>query len=73
MSLKREVDKMGKDVKDGVDEARHRGAAEAEREDREVAGDVMTPGERVASHVNEAKHEVLAEVDKAKRKLRDAT
>jgi hypothetical protein len=61
------------DVRDTVNEARHRGEAEAERAKRETAGDALTPGEKVGSALNEGKERTLAEIDKAKRDLRDKT
>lgn len=59
--------KLGEKVKDGVNEATHRTAAEAEHEKRKVFGDEMAGGEKVKSVAQEAKHTVQAEVDKAKK------
>ncbi|HTV73726.1 MAG TPA: hypothetical protein VME66_08495 [Candidatus Acidoferrales bacterium] len=73
MGVQHEIDKSAKNIKDTVTEADHRAQARAERERRESAGDLLSPGEKVKSHANEAKHEVLAEVDKAKRAVRDHT
>jgi hypothetical protein len=61
------------DVRDTVNEGRHRGEAEAERAKRETAGDVMTPGEKAGSALKEGKDRILAEVDKTKRDLRNQT
>lgn len=72
MSVKREVQRAVDDVRDAVNEAGHRTAAEAEQTKRDVAGDQMTPGERVASGLNEGRHRVQAEVDRTKRNVRDA-
>jgi hypothetical protein len=73
MGVKHEVEKTAENIKDTVREADHRAQAQAEREARETAGDLLSPTEKLKSHANEAKHEVLAEVDKAKRAVRDHT
>ena len=65
--------KVGDNIKDAVDETRHREAAEVEREERELNGDVMTPGEKIRSTGREAEHDVLAGVDRAKRAIRENT
>ena len=62
-----------KDVRDATDETMHRSAADAERAKRDVAGEEMTPGEKIASGLNEAKERLEAEGDKAKRNIRDNT
>lgn len=62
-----------KNVRDTVDEAKHRTIADAERARRETLGDEMTPGEKVKSGANEAKHRVEAEIDKGKREVREHT
>jgi len=72
MGLKDELKKTIDDVGDAVDELGHRSAADGERAKREVAGDVMTPGEKVGSLANEGKERVLADVDRAKRDIRNA-
>jgi hypothetical protein len=61
--IKKTLDNAG----DALHEAGHRTSAEAERLKRKLAGDEMTPGEKVGSTVTEGKERVLAEVDKAKR------
>jgi hypothetical protein len=61
------------DAKDAAGEVLHRSGAEAEKTRREVEGDTMTTGEKVASVVNETKHRTQAEIDAAKRNLRDST
>ncbi len=78
--MKNGVDRVADAIKHGVDdtrdalnEARHRTEAEAERAKRDVAGESMTPGEKVGSALNEGKERVLAEVDKTKRETRDNT
>jgi hypothetical protein len=53
-------------VKDSVSEAAHKSEAEAERASRELAGDTLTPGEKVGSVANEAKNRVQAGIDHAK-------
>lgn len=69
----RELHKAAGDARDAVHEVEHRTVAEAERLKRDVAGDEMTPGEKLKSGANEAKHRVAAEVDKTKREVRDKT
>jgi hypothetical protein len=71
MSIKDQLKKTIDNVADTFSEAGHRANADAERANREVAGDVMTPGEKVGSVANEGKETVLAEVDRAKRDLRN--
>ncbi len=63
------------DVKDGVDEAKHRAQAAAEHASRTIKGDNQSLGEKIASNVKEAGHNLAADVDKAKRDVRhdDAT
>jgi hypothetical protein len=73
MGLREELKKFGENAKDAVNEAGHRAAAESERENRELDGDLMTPGEKVGSVAEETKHDVLADVDKAKRAVRNNT
>jgi hypothetical protein len=58
------------DVKDGVDEVRHRAGAEGEKLNREVQGDNMSLGDRIVSHVKEAGHRLAADADAAKRDVR---
>jgi hypothetical protein len=84
MSTKRHIDKAvdnlvegtkdaARDVRDATTEAVHRSNAEAERANREVNGDQMTLGEKVASGGREAKERLAAETDKMKREVRDHT
>ncbi len=68
-----QIKRGAKDVRDAVDETMHRSTAEAEHTRREVEGDTMTPGEKMASGINEAKERLEAEADKAKRNIRDNT
>jgi hypothetical protein len=67
------LNKVGDNIKDAVDERRHREAAEVEREERELNGDVMTPREKSRSSGREAEHDVLAVVARAKRAIRENT
>lgn len=69
----RKLHDAAEDARDATHEAAHRTVAEAERLKRDVAGDEMTPGEKLRSGANEAKHRVEAEVDKTKREVRDKT
>jgi hypothetical protein len=73
MTLKDQMDKAVKDVRDGTDEALHRGAADAEKARREAEADEMTSGEKLESMANEAKHRAQAGVDATKRTIRDNT
>jgi hypothetical protein len=73
MGLRDELKKVGDNIKDAVDETRHREAAEVEREERELNGNVMTPGEKIRSTGRQAEHDVLADVDRAKRAIRENT
>jgi hypothetical protein len=72
-SIADEVKKGVEDVRDSAAAAIHHSAAEAEHERREVAGDTMTPGEKVTSAVDEAKERMKEGVDKTKRNIRDNT
>lgn len=72
MGLKEEIVKAVDNVRDAVSEGSHRGAAEAEQTKRDLAGDVMTPGENLASMANQAKNSVAAEIDGAKQDIRNA-
>ncbi len=58
------------DTKDTVDEAKHRTQAAGERLSRNVQGDDMPLGERIASNVKERIHDAQADVDAAKRDAR---
>jgi hypothetical protein len=71
--MDKEVEKLGKNVKDAVTEGIHRGEAEAEREKRATVGDVMTPGEKIESTVHEVTEDAKAEVDRLKRDVRNKT
>lgn len=57
-------------LKDAVNEHMHREAASAEQTRREVAGDTMTPSERISSVANEVRNTVQANVDALKQRAR---
>jgi hypothetical protein len=59
------------DTKDAVDEVKNRAQATGERLKRDVAGDAMPLGDRIASNVKEVMHNAKADIDKAKRDVRD--
>jgi hypothetical protein len=73
MGLKDELSKAVHNVGDALHEAGHKTRADAERADREIAGDTMTPGEKVGSVVSEGKERLLGDVDHAKRDVRNNT
>lgn len=73
MDLKDEMNKFGNNVKDTVNEAGHRSAAEGEQAKRDVAGDEMTASQKAGSMVNQAKNTVQADTDGAKRDVRNNT
>jgi len=52
-------------------EAAHRSMAEGEQARCDVAGDTMTPGEKLESVVNQVKHPVQTDVDPTKRDVRN--
>ncbi len=58
-------------AKDALNEATHRTNADAERTQREAAGNVMTPGEKIASAANELKNRAQADLDATKREIRN--
>jgi len=68
-----ELEKAAKDLGDSVKEVAHRSEAEGERAKRSVAGDAMTPGEKVGSVANEVKSDIEADIDRGKRSVRDST
>ncbi len=72
-SITDEVKRGVQDVRDSAAEAMHHSAAEAEKTRREVDGDAMTPGEKIASGATEAKERVKEGADHAKRSIRDNT
>ncbi len=72
MGLKDSIENVGKDIKDSVNEAGHRTAAEGEQTKRDVAGDDMTAGEKAGSMFNQAKESVKADTSAGKRETRDS-
>jgi hypothetical protein len=66
------VETLKGDTHDVLDEAKERMKAGAEKVKRAVAGDDMTLGERVGSHVKEMGHDLRADADRAKRDVRDS-
>jgi hypothetical protein len=58
------------DTKDGLDEAKNRTQAAGEKLKRDIAGDSMPLGDRIASNVKEAGHNLKADYDSAKRDVR---
>jgi F0F1-type ATP synthase membrane subunit b/b' len=70
MGVKKQIDDTVANAKDGLDEARHRTAAAAEKTKRDVAGDAMTTSEKAGSVLKQAKESTQAEIDHAKRAVR---
>ena len=66
MSIQNDIKNVVESVKDTLSEIGHKSSADAERARREVAGDTMTPGEKLGSIANEATNTVQAGVDHAK-------
>ncbi len=73
MGLKDALENVGNDIKDTVNEAGHRSAAEGEQAKRDAAGDQMTVGENASSMVNQAKESVKGDISATKRETRDST
>ncbi len=67
--IKKTVDQAA----DKLSEAGHKTNAEAEHASRDVAGDAMTPGDKLGSMAKEGKENVLGGVDHAKRDIRENT
>jgi|GEM_PF-3886711 predicted nucleic acid-binding Zn-ribbon protein len=72
MSLEKEIDKTGKNVRDTINEVKHRTEAETEKLNRE-SDPTMSQGERARSALNETKHNIQADIDKGKRDIRSKT
>ena len=70
MSIKDDLKNTVGAIKDSFREATHKNTAEAEHERRDLAGDTLTPGEKLGSIANEAKNNVQAGVDHAKAEAR---
>jgi len=66
MDLKNDLKNAVNIVKDSLSGTAHKSTAEAEHARRDLAGDTMTPSEKVGSTLNEAKNNVQADVDHAK-------
>ena len=73
MGLNDEFNKAVDNAKDAASKAGHRSAAEGEQTKRDVAGDAMSPGEKLGSMANQAKNAVQGDVDAAKRDARNDT
>ena len=67
---KEKVDTLKHDTKDTVDEAKNRAQAAGEHLKRNLSGDSMPLGERIASNVKEVAHNTKADIDAAKRDVR---
>jgi hypothetical protein len=67
---KAKIDTLKHDTKDAADELKHRAQAAGEHVKREVAGNDMPLGDRIASHVKETVHKTQADIDAAKRDVR---
>jgi hypothetical protein len=67
---KNPVETLKADAGDLIDESKNRAEATGERAKRTVAGDSMSPGEKIGSHLKEAGHELKAGLDKTSRELR---
>jgi hypothetical protein len=67
---KEKLNALKHDTKDTVDEVKNRAQAAGEHLKRDVAGDDMPLGDRVASNVKEVAHKTKAEIDSAKRDVR---
>jgi hypothetical protein len=69
---KEKLNTLKHDTKDTVDEIKHRAQAAGEHLKRDVSGDNMPLGDRIASNVKEVGHKTAAEIDAAKRDVRNA-
>lgn len=67
---KEKIDTLKHDTKDAASELKHRAQAAGEHVKREVAGDSMPMGDRIASNVKEVTHKTQADIDAAKRDVR---
>jgi hypothetical protein len=73
MNVKETITKAIDNTVDAVSEGKHRGEAAAEQAKRDLAGDTMTPGDKVSSVANQAKNTVQADLDAAKQAARKNT
>ncbi|MDQ2817840.1 MAG: hypothetical protein M3T49_06465 [Candidatus Eremiobacteraeota bacterium] len=71
--LKNDFNKAVDNVKDSVDQAKHKSQADGERAKRDVAGKDMTASEKVESTVKEGGHNLGADWDKTKKDVRNNT
>jgi F0F1-type ATP synthase membrane subunit b/b' len=67
---KEKIDTLKHDTKDGASELKHRAEAAVEHIRREIAGDSMPLGDRIASNVKENVLKAQADIDAAKRDVR---
>jgi hypothetical protein len=67
------IKKTGDNLTDTLREAGHRANAEGEQAKRDLAGDQMTPGEKVGSMVRQGTETIKAGVDATKRDVRNST
>jgi hypothetical protein len=72
MGLKETITNAIDNVSDKLSEIGHNANAESEAAKRDVAGDALTPGEKIGSLANEGKERLLAGVDAAKQDARNA-
>ena len=70
MSIKDDLKNTVGKIKDAASEAGHKSTAAAEHDRRDIAGDTMTPSEKIGSVTNEAKNDVQAGIDHAKGEAR---
>lgn len=71
MGLKDELNKVVGNVKDAVNEAKHRTDAQAEQAKRDLDGDEMTTTEKAGSMLNQTKSTFQADGDALKRDVRN--
>jgi hypothetical protein len=64
------VRKAADDLRDAVNETRHRANATAEHVKRAANADRMSPGQKVKSYVREDVEDTKADIDRVKRKTR---
>jgi len=71
--VKKTINDTIDNARDEVHETMHRSGADAEHARRDLAGDMMTPREKVASVANETKERAAAGIDHAKHEVRSRT
>jgi len=67
---KEKIDTLKHDTKDTTSELKHRAEAAVEHIRREITGDGMPLGDRIASNVKETVHKTQADIDATKREVR---